>query len=149
MGLQHGPEHPGPHKCGPLHVSTSSRVICACGEAATPLSPDGLFASSPAAADNHVREEGALALGAALEPKQNPDGTWVFNTALSTLDLRGAGPVPPTGVERLYHRECLTIYGPCLLLQTTTILEKRELWPWEPPLSQSRTLIGHGSSTRP
>ena len=89
-----------------------------------------------------------MALGAALEPKQNPDGTWVFNTALSTLDLQGAGPVPPTGVEMLYHHECLTSYGLCFLLQTT-ISEKQELWPWEPPWSQSRTLMGHGSSTRP
>ena len=39
-----------------------------------------------------------MALGAALEPKQNPDGTWVFNPALSTLSLWGAGPVPPTGI---------------------------------------------------
>ena len=31
-----------------------------------------------------------MALGAALEPKQNPDGTWVFNPALSTLNLYGA-----------------------------------------------------------
>ena len=88
-------------------------------------------------------------MGAALEPKQNPDGTWVFNPALSALKLYCAGPVPPTGVERLYHHEqCLTIYGLCFLLQGT-ILEKRELWPWEPPWSQSRTLMGHGSSTRP
>ena len=29
-------------------------------------------------------------LGAALEPKQNPDGTWVFNTALTTLSVDGA-----------------------------------------------------------
>ena len=35
-----------------------------------------------------------MALGAALEPKQNPDGTWVFNTALSTLSLSGTGPDP-------------------------------------------------------
>ena len=88
-------------------------------------------------------------MGAALEPKQDPDGTWVFNPALSTLNLRGAGPVPPTGVpERLYHDECLTSYGLCFLLQTT-ILEFQELWPWVPPWSQSRTLMGHGSSTRP
>ena len=30
-----------------------------------------------------------MALGAALEPKQDPDGTWVFNPALSTLSLGG------------------------------------------------------------
>ena len=30
-----------------------------------------------------------MALGGALEPKQNPDGTWVFNPALSTLGLVG------------------------------------------------------------
>ena len=89
-----------------------------------------------------------MALGAALEPKQNPDGTWVFNKALSTLNLGGAGPVPPTGVERLYHQDYLTSYGFCFFLQGT-ILEKQELWPWEPPWSQSRTLMGHGSSTRP
>ena len=52
-----------------------------------------------------------MALGAALEPKQNPDGTWVFNTALSALYLGSAGTVPPTGAERLYHHECLTSYG--------------------------------------
>ena len=149
MGLQPGPEHPGPHECGPLHLSTRtfSRVICAFGEAAAPLSPDGLFAS-PAAAGNFIGDEGAVALGAALEPKQNPDGTWVFNTALIALLLGGTGPVPPTGVERLYHCECLTSYGLCFLLQTT-ILETKELWPWEPSWSQSRTLMGHGSSTRP
>ena len=89
-----------------------------------------------------------MALGVALEPKQNPDGTWVFNKALSTLNLECAGPVPPTGVERPYHHECLTSYGLCFLLQPT-ILEPGELWPWEPPWSQSRTLMGHGSSTRP
>ena len=31
-----------------------------------------------------------MALGAALEPKQKPDGTWVFNTALGTLELYSA-----------------------------------------------------------
>ena len=63
-----------------------------------------------------------MALGAALEPKQNPDGTWVFNPALSTLNLGGAGPVPHTaGVERLYHHECLTSYGLCFLLQGTIL----------------------------
>ena len=62
-----------------------------------------------------------MALGAALEPKQDPDGTWVFNTALSTLDLDGAVPVPPTGVERLYHHECLTSYRLCFLLQSTIL----------------------------
>ena len=67
-----------------------------------------------------------MALGAALEPKQDPDGTWVFNTALSTLYLMSAGPVPPTGVERLYRHECLTSYGLCFLLQTT-VLEMKEL----------------------
>ena len=35
-----------------------------------------------------------MALGAALEPKQNPDGTWVFNPALSALNLRCAAPDP-------------------------------------------------------
>ena len=59
-----------------------------------------------------------MALGAALEPKQNPDGTWVFNPALSTLSLWSAGPVPPTGAERLYRHEGLTSYGLCFLLQT-------------------------------
>ena len=54
-----------------------------------------------------------MALGAALEPKQNPNGTWVFNTALIALHLECAAPVPPTGVERLYHHECLTSYGLC------------------------------------
>ena len=29
-------------------------------------------------------------MGAALEPKQNPDGTWVFNPAMSTLNLMSA-----------------------------------------------------------
>ena len=67
-----------------------------------------------------------MALGAALEPKQNPNGTWVFYKALSALDLGGAGPVPPTGVERLYHHECLTSYGLCFLLQKP-ILETKEL----------------------
>ena len=36
-----------------------------------------------------------MALGAALEPKQNPDGAWVFNTALSTLYLECAALAPP------------------------------------------------------
>ena len=48
----------------------------------------------PVAADNNIGDEGAEALGAALEPKQNPDGTWVFNTALSTLELGGAAQAP-------------------------------------------------------
>ena len=39
---------------------------------------------------NNIGDAGAVALGAALEPKQNPDGTWVFNPALSTLNLWSA-----------------------------------------------------------
>ena len=66
-------------------------MICACGKAATPLSPDDLF-DSPAVAVNSIGDDGAVALGAALEPRQNPDGRWVFNTAMSTLSLRCAAP---------------------------------------------------------
>ena len=96
-----------------------------------------------------------MALGAALEPKQNPDGTWVFNTALSTLYLYGAGPDPPLipiGDPLCGKSASLTLPDNlCALpiLLQTMISEMRELWPWEPPWSQSRTLMGHGSSARP
>ena len=55
----------------------------------------GNLCTRPAASDNSIGDDGAEALGAALEPKQNPDGTWVFNTALSTLYLSCVGPDPP------------------------------------------------------
>ena len=104
-------------------------------------------------AAGNIGDEGAVALGAALQPKQNPDGTWVFNKALSTLSLSSAGPDPtliPMGDPLCGKSASLTLTGDLcalpILLQG--ISETRELWPWEPPWSQSRTLMGHGSSTR-
>ena len=40
-------------------------------------------------ADTGIGAEGAKAIAAALEPRQNPDQTWVFNGALQKLDLGG------------------------------------------------------------
>ena len=119
------------------------------------LTLPGDLCTRPAAAENYIGADGAVALGAALEPKQNPDGTWVFNPALSTLNLRSAGPDPPLfpiGDPLCRKSASLTLTGNlCALpiLLQTMISEMRELLPLEPPWSQSRTLMGHGSSTRP
>ena len=51
-------------------------------------------ASASGAAGNMIGDEGAEALAGALAPRQNPDGTWTHNNALSTLDLRGAPSSP-------------------------------------------------------
>ena len=95
-----------------------------------------------------------MALGAALELKQNPNGTWVFNTVLSYLSLYGAAPAPPLipiGDPLCGKSASLTLTGDLcalpILLQG--ILETRELLPWELPWSQSRTLMEHGYLTRP
>ena len=66
-----------------------------CGKAASLSLPDDLCCTLPADVGNCIGDKGAVAMGAALEPKQNPDGTWVFNTVLSTLSLWGAAPAPP------------------------------------------------------
>ena len=34
---------------------------------------------------NQIGDEGAEAIGEALAPRQNPDGSWVFNGALNYL----------------------------------------------------------------
>ena len=46
------------------------------------------------AAVNSIQDEGAKAVAAALEPRENPDGTWAFNPALQTLDLQSEEPTP-------------------------------------------------------
>ena len=51
-------------------------------------------AASAGAAVNGIGAEGAKALAGALAPRQNPDGTWTHNNALSTLDLRSAPSSP-------------------------------------------------------
>ena len=43
--------------------------------------------ASPWLTGNSIEDEGAKALAAALEPRQNPDQTWVFNVALQKLIL--------------------------------------------------------------
>ena len=107
------------------------------------------------AAGNRIGDEGAEALGAALEPKQNPNGTWVFNTAMTTLGLGSAGPdspLFPIGDPLRGKSASLTLPGDlCTLpiLMQPMISETRELRPWEPPWSQGRTLMGHGFSTQP
>ena len=56
-------------------------------------------AAASGAAGNEIGDEGAKALADALAPRQNPDGTWTHNNALSTLNLTGApsspAPSPP------------------------------------------------------
>ena len=42
------------------------------------------------AADNAIKAEGGQALANALAPQKNPDGSWVYNNALSTLELKCA-----------------------------------------------------------
>ena len=44
---------------------------------------------APAVADIYIGAEGAKSLAAALEPRQEPDGSWTFNPALSNLVLKG------------------------------------------------------------
>ena len=51
-------------------------------------------AAASGAADNKIGDEGAKALAGALAPRQNPDGTWTHNNALSRLDLSGAPSLP-------------------------------------------------------
>ena len=51
-------------------------------------------AAASGAADNKIGAEGAKALADALAPRQNPDGTWTHNNALSTLNLFGAPSLP-------------------------------------------------------
>ena len=67
------------------------------GESVAP--PCSLWLLHVAAADsgaegNEIRAEGAKALAGALAPRQNPDGTWTHNNALSTLYLWGAPSLP-------------------------------------------------------
>ena len=38
---------------------------------------------------NDIGVEGGKAIAAALEPRKNTDGSWAFNGALNTLNLRG------------------------------------------------------------
>ena len=42
---------------------------------------------------NDIGDGGAKAIGSALAPRQNPDGTWIFNGALNRLGLNSASPV--------------------------------------------------------
>ena len=65
------------------------------GRVLRPLAQCSLWLLRVAAADsgaaaNEIRAEGAKALAGALAPRQNPDGTWTHNNALSTLYLWGA-----------------------------------------------------------
>ena len=43
--------------------------------------------AAPGSADNDIGAEGAKALASALEPRENPDGTWASNGALKGLNL--------------------------------------------------------------
>ena len=63
------------------------------------------------ASENGVGNDGAVALGAALGPKQNPDGTWVLNTALSTLFLKGAALAPLIAPHKALNmwKKCITL----------------------------------------
>ena len=45
--------------------------------------------ATPGSAENNIGAEGAKALASALEPRENPDGTWAFNGALEKLYLQG------------------------------------------------------------
>ena len=45
--------------------------------------------AAPGSAVNKIGAEGAKALASALEPRNNPDGTWAFNGALKMLSLLG------------------------------------------------------------
>ena len=63
------------------------------------------------AAGNNIGAEGAKALAAALEPRQNPDGTWAFNGALNELVLTGES-FPPTRCQEIH-----SIPGPVFLSQ--------------------------------
>ena len=38
-------------------------------------------------ADNKIGNKGAKAIGDALAPRQNPDGSWVYNEGLTALYL--------------------------------------------------------------
>ena len=40
-------------------------------------------------ADNQIGDDGAKAIAAALEPRKNPDDSWVYNEALKELYLGG------------------------------------------------------------
>ena len=62
-------------------LPSSPWMIRICGNGCIALIPQRLFALS-AIADNDIRDAGAEALGAALAPKQNPDGTWSPSTQL-------------------------------------------------------------------
>lgn len=42
-----------------------------------------------APAEAGVGQEGAVALGEALKPRDNPDGKWVLNTSVERVDLIG------------------------------------------------------------
>ena len=50
--------------------------------------------AASAAADTKIGAEGAKALADALAPRQNPDGTWTHNNALTDLGLGGAPSSP-------------------------------------------------------
>ena len=50
--------------------------------------PSLLLLCIAGAAANDIKAEGGQALADALAPQKNPDGTWTFNNALKTLDLR-------------------------------------------------------------
>ena len=65
---------------------SSSDPIPLCGPEATWM----LTGLQTGAAEREVGDEGAKALAAALMPRQNPDGTWAFNSVLEALDLEGA-----------------------------------------------------------
>ena len=52
-------------------------------------------------AGNRIGEDGAKAVAAALEPRKNPDDSWVYNGALEKLWLQGG--CPPSLVSLPHH----------------------------------------------
>ena len=81
-------------------------------------------------ADNTIGNNGAEAIGDALAPRQNPDGSWVFNGALNYLNLGSKIPIlaffPRAAFEickLLFHAAPSTRSGVlyCLSLQVSSM----------------------------
>ena len=122
-----------------------------CPEHAFVYVPTNQFLTVPCVwdADNKIGDGGAKAIGGALAPRQNPDGTWIFNGALNRLNLPGASPcgLPPI---------CCLLPASCWLCSTAhrgpamlqgTALEPAEPRHWHMRWPRGRTPTASGSST--
>ena len=95
-------------------------------------------------AGNNIGDEGVRAIGEAITPREQPDGTWAFNAALHHLNLESECSPPRPDCRSLP----LPVTCPCTLHGTTngsaalslyvdqtTALEKRAPRPWPLPWS--------------